>query len=125
MSLYLGYSYSLNLTDEEKLAIDKQVQFNRLKLKFAIFFPLFPFPIVPQVPFFPVDGFSPQRLVRHARDQVESAIAEKVERLAQLADDCEELYNEYKVYNKMSSTLSKTSILVRRDKETTKSLDKL
>jgi hypothetical protein len=45
--------------------------------------------------------------------------------LAQFADDCQEAYNEYKVYNEMSSTLSKVSKKVRKDKETSKSLDKL
>jgi hypothetical protein len=80
---------------------------------------------MPQVSFFPVEGFTPQEIVRNARDRAESAIAEKLARLAQLADDCQEAYNEYKVYNKMSSTLSKVSKKVRKDKETSKSLDKL
>lgn len=52
-------------------------------------------------------------------------VAEKLAPLAQLADDCQEAYNEYKVYNKMSSTLSKVSKKVRKDKETSKSLNKL
>lgn len=119
MTLDVGYSYCINLTEEEKLKIDKQIRKNRFELKFAIFFP---FPMVPQVPFLPVEGFTPQQIVRNARDRAESAIAEK---LAQLADDCQEVYNEYKVYKEMSSTLSKISTKVRKDKETTKSLDKL
>lgn len=45
--------------------------------------------------------------------------------MAQLADDCQKAYNEYKVYNEMSSTLSKISKKIRKDKETSKSLDKL
>ena len=118
-------NYCINLTEEEKLEIDKQVRKNRFELRFAIFFPFLPFPIVPQVPFFPVEGFSPQQIVRNARDRAESAVAEKLAPLAQLADDCQEAYNEYKVYKEMSSTLSKVSTKVRKDKETSKSLDKL
>ena len=125
MTLDVAYSYCINLTEEEKLEVDKQVRKNRFELKFAIFFPFLPFPIVPQVPFFPVEGFSPQQVVRNARDRVESAVAEKFAPLAQLADDCQEAYNEYKVYKEMSSTLSKVSTKVRKDKETSKSLDKL
>ena len=118
-------NYCINLTEEEKLEIDKQVRKNRFELRFAIFFPFLPFPIVPQVPFFPVEGFSPQQIVRNARDRAESAVAEKLAPLAQLADDCQEAYNEYKVYKEISSTLSKVSTKVRKDKETSKSLDKL
>jgi len=76
-------------------------------------------------PFFPVEGFSPQQIVRNARDRAESAVAEKLASLAQAADECQEAYNQYKVYNEMSSTLSKVSKKVRKDKETSKSLDKL
>ena len=81
----------------------------------------------PQVPFFPVEGFSfsPQQIVRNARDRAESAVAEKLAPLAQLADDCQEAYNEYKVYKEMSSTLSKVSKKVRKDEDTSKGLDKL
>ena len=122
MSLDVGYSYCINLTEEEKLEIDKQVRKNRFELKFAIFFPFLPFPMVPQVPFLPVEGFTPQQIVRNARDRAESAITEK---LAQLADDCQEAYNEYKVYKEMSSTLSKVSKKVRKDEDTSKGLDKL
>ena len=119
-------NYCINLTEEKKLEIDKQVRKNRLELKFAIFFPFpfLPFPM-PQVPFFPVEGFSPQQIVRNARDRAESAVTEKLAPLAQLAEDCQEAYNEYKVYKEMSSTLSKVSKTVRKDKETSKSLDKL
>ena len=66
MSLDVAYSYCINLTESEKLEVDKQVRKNRCELKFAIFF--LPFPIVPQVPFFPVEGFSPQQIIRNARD---------------------------------------------------------
>jgi hypothetical protein len=125
MSLDVAYSYCITLTEEEKLEIDKQVRKNRFELKFAIFFPFFPFPIIPQVPFFPVEGFPLQQIVRNVRDRTESAVAEKLAPLAQLADDCQETYNKYKVYNEMSSTLSKVSKKVRKDKETSKSLDKL
>ena len=81
----------------------------------------------PRVPFFPVEGFSSQQIVRKARDRAESAVAEKIVPLAQFAfaDECQKTYNEYKVYSKMSSTLSKVSKKVRKDKETSKSLDKL
>ena len=126
MSLDVAYSYCINLTDEEKLKIDKQIRKNRfeLSLRLSIFFPFLSVPI-PQVQFFPVEGFSPQQIVRNARDRAESAIDEKLAPLSQLADDCQEAYNTYKVYNEMSSTLSKVSKKVRKDKETSKSLDKL
>ena len=54
-------NYFINLTKEQKLEIDKQVRKNRFELKYAIFFPFFPVPIVPmlQVLFLPVEGFSP------------------------------------------------------------------
>ena len=125
MSLDVAYSYCINLTEQKKLEIDKQVRKNRFELKFAIFFPFLPCPIIPNAPFFPVEGFSPQQIVRNIRDRAESAVAERLAPLAQLADDCQEAYNEYKVYNEMSSTLSKVSKKVRKDKETSKSLDKL
>ena len=125
MSLDVAYSYCINLTEEQKLEVDKQVRKNRFELKFAIFFPCLPFPMVPQVPFSPVEGFTPQQIVRNARDRAESAIAEKLAPLAQLADDCQEAYNEYKVYKEMSSTLSKVSKKVRKDEDTSKGLDKL
>ena len=70
MSLDVAYSYYINLTEEKKLEIDKQVRKNRFELKFAIFFPFLPYPI-PQVPFFPVEGFTPQQIVRNARDRAE------------------------------------------------------
>lgn len=56
---------------------------------------------------------------------MESAVNEKLAPLAQLADDCQEAYNEYKVYVEMSSTLSKISKKSRKDEETSKGLDKL
>lgn len=55
--------------------------------------------------------------------RAKSAVAEKLAPLAQFADDCQEAYNEFKVYSKMSPTLSKVSKKVRKDKETSKSLD--
>ena len=116
MSLGVAYSYCINLTEQEKLEIDKQVLKDRLELRFAIFFPFLPFPM-PRVPFFPVEGLTPQQIVRNAMDRAESAIAEKLAPVAQLADDCQEAYNEYKVYNEMSSTLSKVSKKVRKDKD--------
>lgn len=125
MSLDVGYSYCINLTEEEKLEIDKQVRKNRFELKFAIFFPFLPFPMVPQVPFLPVEGFPLQQIVRNARDRAELAAAKKLSPLAQLADDCQEAYNEYKVSKEMSSTLSKVSKKVRKDEDTRKGLDKL
>ena len=91
-------NYCIKLTEEEKLEIDKQVRKNRFELKFAIFFPFLPFPMVPMpsVPFFPVEGFSPQQIVRNARDRAESAVEERLRPLAEAVDDCREAYNEYK-----------------------------
>ena len=43
-----------------------------------MFFPFLPFPIIRQVPFFSAEGFSPQQIVRNARDRAESAIAKKL-----------------------------------------------
>lgn len=106
MSLDVGYSYCLNLTEQEKIEIDKQVRNNRFELKVGEFLPFLPFPIGPGVPFVPVEGFAPPQIVRNAIDRSESVLAEKVD---QSADNCQEAYNEYKVYNKMSSTLSKLS----------------
>jgi hypothetical protein len=54
MSLDVTYSYCSKLTEQEKRDIDTRVRKNRFELKFAIFFPFLLFPIVPQVPFFPV-----------------------------------------------------------------------
>lgn len=90
MSLDVAYSYCINLTKEQKLEIDKQVRKNRFELKYAIFFPFLPVPIVPmpQVPFFPVEGFGLQPIVRNARDRAESAVEERLRPLTQLADDC-------------------------------------
>lgn len=102
MTLDVAYSYCTKLTKEEKLKIDKQVHKNRTELKFAIFFPFFPFlPFnhlpMPSVPFFsPVEAFNGQQIVRNARNRAESAVAEKIAPLAQVADDCEEAYDEYK-----------------------------
>ncbi len=81
--------------------------------------------MVSQAPFFPVEGFPPQQIVGNAIDRAESAIAEKLASLAQLVDDCQEAYNEYKVYKEMSSTLSKVSKKVRKDEDTSKGLEKL
>ena len=52
MVLDVEYSCWINLTEEEKIAIDKQVRKNRFELKFAVFFPFLPFPMIPEVPFF-------------------------------------------------------------------------
>lgn len=124
MSLDVAYSYCINLTEDEKFEIDKSVRKNRSELKFVIFFPFLPFPM-PRVPFLPVEGFSPQHIVRNARDRAQAVVAEKLSPLAQFADNCQESYNEYKVYKKMSSTLSKVSKKVRKDEDTSKGLDKL
>jgi hypothetical protein len=128
VSLDVTYSYCINLREKEKLEIDKQVRKNRFELKFAIYiFPFLPFPIIPmpQVPFYPVEGFPPQQIMRNGRDRARSAIAEKLSPLTQLADDCQEADDKYEVQDEMSSTLSKVSKIVRQDKETSKSLDKL
>ena len=73
---------------------------------------------MPQVPFFPVEGFTPQQIVKNARDRAKSAVAKKLAPLAQFADDCQEAYNE------MFSTLSKVSKKVRKDKETGRQIER-
>lgn len=111
MSLDVAYSYCINLTEEEKIEIDKQVRKNKFELKFVIFFPFQLIPIVPQVPFFPVEGFSPQQIVRNARDRAESAVEERLRPLAEAVDDCSEVYNDYKEVKetiKFSEKLAKT-----------------
>jgi hypothetical protein len=80
---------------------------------------------MPQVPFVPVEGFSPQQIVRNARDRAQAVVDEKLSPLAQFADNCQEAYDDYKVYDKMSKTLSKVSKKVRKDEDTSKGLDKL
>ena len=110
MSLDVAYSYCINLTEEEKVEIDKQVRKNRFELKFAIFFPFLPFPMVPMpsVPFFPVEGFSPQQIVRNARDRAESAVEERLRPLAKAVDDCSEAYKEVKETIESAEKLDKT-----------------
>ena len=129
MSLDVAYSYCINLTDQEKISIDEEVVKNRTEIKFAVFLGL-PFlpnlPILSEPSFFPDQKiFAPQHIVREAKDRVEEAVNDRMNRLAEAVDDCQEAYNDYKVYNKMSPTLSKVSKKVRKDKETSKSLDKL
>ncbi len=121
MTLDVAYSYCMNLTESEKLEVDKQVRKNRGELFFAILIAL---------PFW-FSGVKPK--IEH---KVESPVAEKLAPLAQSADDYQETFNdnkyksqerdkEYKVSKKMSSKLSKISTKVRKDKQTSKSLDKL
>lgn len=61
MNLDVAYSYCINLTEQEKLDIDKQIRNNRLRLEFFEIYPFLPFPIVliPEVLFFPFEGFRP------------------------------------------------------------------
>jgi hypothetical protein len=119
MSLDVAYSYCINLTEEEKFDIDKQVKKNRFGLKFAIYFPFFPF-LMPEVPFNRVEGFVPQQIVRNVKDRAQQVFTEKVAPLFQFADEREEAYNEYKIYSEMSRTLSKVSKKFGRMKRLTK-----
>lgn len=52
-----------------------------------------------------VKDSSPKQILRNARDRVESA------------DDCQEVNDQYKVYNDMSSTLYKVAETVRKDQK--------
>jgi hypothetical protein len=129
MTLDVAYSYCINLTEEEKISIDKQVAKNRMEIKFVVFLGL---PFLPNLPLltepsvFPDQAvFAPQQIVREAKDRFEEAINDRMSRLAEVRDEYQEAYNNYKVYNNMSPTLSKVSKKVRKDKETSKSLDKL
>lgn len=54
-----------------------------------------------------------------------SKIQSLQEQLSNVPLHRQKAYNEYKVYNEMFSTLSKVLKKVRKDKETSKSLDKL
>ena len=123
MTLDVGYSYSINLKEEEKIEINKQVRKNLFPLKIlkiAIFFPFFN----PRVPF-AAEGFNPNQIIRNGRDRAKSAIDKKLAPLYQFKDECEEKYNEYKVRKNISPTLSKVSKKARKDKSTMKGLDKL
>ena len=77
------------------------------------------------VPFFPVDRFGPQQLLRNTKNPTESAIAEKMVPLAQFVDDCQETDNKYKIYLKMSFKLETVSKKVQKGKNNRKGLDKL
>ena len=74
MSLGVAYSYCINLTEEEKFQIDKQVGKSKFELKFAIFFPLIPF-LMPQTFFFTVERFFPKQIVSNAINRAQSALA--------------------------------------------------
>ena len=153
MSLDVGYSYCINLTDEEKRDIDKRVRNDQVVLKLAVFFPFlispFPFPVftipepypyieppallVPQLPFDPVEGFTPPYPVRKAREQVEEEAIRRRDALLEpiyaTADQAQEALDDacdkFNVYTNMSSTLLKVSKKVRKDEDTSKGLDKL
>ena len=84
------------MTEEQKLEVDKQVWKNRFELKFAVFFRRLPFPMVQQVPFFLVEGFTLWQIVRNAKDRAESAGEERLRLLVEALDDYREAYNEYK-----------------------------
>lgn len=74
----------------------------------VIFFPsLFPLWPTPIFPITPGEVFSPQHIVRKARDQVESAAAKKIAPLAEAADDCKEAYKEVKEARESAQTLGK------------------
>jgi hypothetical protein len=138
MSLDVAYSYCTNLTDQQKLEIDKQVRKNQFELKFAVILPffgyqLFPTHITPFCQVDQVDGFTPQQIIRTSKDRGKSAIDAKVN---QFLDRCEDAANEInkgskeseetiKISVEMSPTLAKLSSKIRRDEETAKSLDKL
>ena len=137
MSLDVGYSYCINLTYQEKSGIDKQVRKNQFDLKLAIFFPfgIFPLPSLPmpQVPFWPVEGFSPQQIIRNGRDRLEEGALQKRDQLLEpvyaTTSEAREAFDDacekFTVYTNMSSKLLKVSKKVRKDEETSKSLDKL
>ncbi len=55
MSIDVGYGYCTNLTEQERLDIDKKVKKNHLALKFAIFIPFFSFfSPTPNLEFYPL-----------------------------------------------------------------------
>ena len=138
--MFINYTQYRKIQKNPKLLAedDKRVNKNRFMVKLAIFFPPFIFPkffpiSVPKMPFSPVEGFTPQQIVRNARDRAESAAVEKKNAfldkvtapLAQCADDVEEAYNEYKVYIELSKTLSNVSKKARKDTKTNAGLDNL
>ena len=72
MTSYINYF--INLTEEEKAEIEKQVQKSRFELRVGLFLPSLPIPILPQVSF----PSSPQQIVRNVTDRAESAVAKKL-----------------------------------------------
>jgi hypothetical protein len=83
MTLDVAYSYCINLTEQEKISIDKQVVKNRMEIKLAVFLGL-PFlpnlPLLPEPSFFPnQEVFAPQQIVKEAIDPVKKAVDGKVQ----------------------------------------------
>jgi hypothetical protein len=70
--LDVAYSYCINVTEEKKLEVDKQVKKNKLEFKCAICLPFIGF-LMGQVLLFPVEGVLAQQIVRNARNLSEPA----------------------------------------------------
>jgi hypothetical protein len=105
------------LTEKKKLDIDNQVRKNRLELRFAVFFPLFPFPMFPLPAF--ING---REIIRRGLCEVDKRVIAPIN---QFVDDVNDLREEYNVYSAMSKTMSKIADKARKDEETKEGLEKL
>jgi hypothetical protein len=74
------------LTEKKKLDIDNQVRKNRLELRFAVFFPLFPFPMFPLPAF--ING---REIIRRGLCEVDKKV---IAPLNQFVDDVNDLREE-------------------------------
>lgn len=82
------------------------------------------FPL-PQFPFFPVEGFSPQQIVRNGRDRLEEAAVEKKNQLLapiyatadQVHEEFDDACEKFTAYSEMSSSLLKVSKKVQKIKK--------
>jgi len=83
MSLDVAYTYCINLTEQEKVDMDKQVRKNGCELIFALFFPL----LTPMIPMprvsFAVQDFTSEQ-IEIVSNEAESAGAETMETVLHL-----------------------------------------
>ena len=64
-------------------------------------------------------------MVEKAKHKVRSTVTEKAAPVVKLANDCEDIYNEYRVYKKMSSKLEKISEKCRKNEDVDSALNKM
>ena len=91
MSLDVGYSYCTKLTEQQKLDIDKQVEKNRLELRFAMCLLLSLFPRLPRemARFFPVKGEAAVEVVVKSNKLKENAVVVNSSSISTQNNECE------------------------------------